>query len=992
MYKNIKWTIIPILGVNLLVNAQLSEIYYDKNYQINTAKDLYNQEAYRGTQYIVNDLINFNHLESYQQEIASFYDALIGLILQDEGAENNYNAFVVKYHQSAMVESSHLQLGNYYLSRQYYDVAEEELSQVNIEKLPSGKRADQYIKLGYAQFMMQDFENAEKSLQKGRTTVKYKKQITYLLGHIAYAKGECAEAKEKFSSLAEDPEFTEKVRPYLVQIYFNDGEYDLAISNGKSLLKQNKHPEIALEISKIIGESEFRKQNYTEAEPYLKTYIQKAQDPTLADYYQMGYVLYQENKYEEAVNYFNKIIVGDISPISQNAYYQLGNSYLKIGKKKEALTAFKAASEMDFDKTIQENAYLNYAKLSYDVGNPYTSVSRVLNEYLKTYPRSEYKQEIWELLIKSYINSGNFAEASQLLDQIPDKSPQLLIKEQEVSYAYGVQLYNQGDIEAASHQFEKAKKLKNNSQYYLRSLYWNADCQYLLGNYQVAIENLNSLQKSGGNIPESQQIPYQKGYAYLKLKKFTDAGQSFEEYLKNPKSGYKSDAELRLADAYLGSNNLDRAVDFYDKVASLQDQDGEYSQYQKALVYGLKNDQKNKIIELEKFVKKYPQSENIVNAYFELGLAYAETENYTKSDLNFQKVIDTSKNNDMVARSYLSKADNSYSQKEYQRAINEYGYIADQYPQTDYALQAVNGAKSAFIEGGRVKEYEIWAKKKGYSINSSDAEELAFLAAEKDYLEKKYTSAAQEFKLFLSNYAHTNRQTTAKYYLGDSYFQLKQYDQAIEVLKPVASSPNEYQEDALYRLSKIYLKQEKENDARLALEALYKITSNEGYKSFVELELMYIYSEEKEYSKANDMAIKVLANSKNPENVKEQASLIKARGLYFSGKLKEARNMFANLEKSTHNSVKAEALYYNALFKSKDKKYDASNTVIYTLTSQYSDQQYWGAKALLIMSDNYYNLKDNYQASYILEQIIANYKEYPDLVSEAQNSLSKIKK
>lgn len=992
MHKNIKWIVIPALGATVLVKAQLSEIYYDKNYEINTAKDLYNQEAYRGTQYIINDLINFNQLEPYQQEIAGFYDALIGLILQDEGAESNYDAFVVKYPQSALIKSFNLPLGNYYLSHQDYARAAEELSQVNIERLPRTKRADQYIKLGYAQFMMQDFENAEISLQKGQATDKYKKQITYLLGHIAYVNGNYAEAKEKFSFLAEDPEFSEKVKPYMVQIYFNDGEFDLAISNGKSLLTHNKYPELKLEISKIIGESEFRKKNYAEAEPYLKTYIQKAEHPSLADYYQMGFVLYHEHKYQEAVGYFNKITAGDISPISQNAYYQLGNSYLKTGKKKEALTTFKAASEMDFDKIIQENAYLNYAKLSYEVGNPYTSVSKVLNDYLKTYPHSEYEQEIRELLIKSYINSGNFAEASQLLDQMPNKFPQLQIKEQEVSYAYGVQLYNQGDIEAASNQFEKAKKLRNNSEYYARSLYWNADCQYLLGNYQKAIEDLNLLQKTGVAIPESQQISYQKGYAYLKLKKFADAGQSFEEYLKNPKIEYKSDAELRLADAYLGNNNLDRAVDLYDKVSSSQEQNGEYSQYQKAVIYGLKNDQKNKIIQLEKFIKKYPKSENIIDAYFELGLAYAETEDFANSNLYFQKVIDTSKNNDKVARAYLNKADNSYSQKEYQRAVNEYGYIADQYPKTNYALQAVNGAKAAFIEGGRIKEYEAWAKKKGYSINNSDVEELTFLAAEKEYQAKNYASAAQDFKSFLTQYPKTSRQTTARYYLGESNYQTKHYDAAIEALKPVAGSPNEYQEDALYRLSQIYLKQEKDNEARLALEALYKITSNEGYKSFVAIELMYIYSDEKEYTQANDMAVKVLADSKNPENVKEQAHLIKARSSYFLGKQKEARGMFANLENSTNNSVKAEALYYNALFKNKDKKYDASNTTIYTLTSKYSDQQYWGAKGLLIMSDNYYNLKDNYQATYILKQVIANYKEYPDIVSEAQNSLHKIKK
>ncbi|MGM5630484.1 tetratricopeptide repeat protein [Apibacter raozihei] len=991
MQKNIKW-LIPLLGANLFVNGQLSEIYYDKNFKLTTAKELYSDEAYRGTQYILNDLLNFYHLEFYQQEIASFYDALIGLILQDEGAESNYDAFTVKYPQSALAESAHLQLGNYYLYHQDYSRAVQELSQINIENLPSEKRANQYIKLGYAQFMNQDYAAAEKNLQKGSATDKYKDQVTYLLGHIAYTNGEHIVAKEKFTSLINNPDFTERIKPYLVQIYFNDGEYDSAISEGKSLLSTNKYPELNTEISKIIGESYFRQKNYSAAEPYLKTYVSRSKNPSLSDYYQMGYVLYHDKKYDEAVNYFNKITVGSLSPISQNAYYQLGNSYLKTYRKKEALTAFKAASEMDFDKTIQENAYLNYAKLSYEVGNPYESTPKVLSNYLRLYPKSQNTSEINELLLKSFINSGNFAEASELISKIKNKSPEIKLKEQEVAYAYGIQLYNQGKIQEASQEFNKAKSLKNGSEFYARSLYWSAECQYLSGNYKTAIEDLQNLRNSGITIPESQQISYQEGYSYLKLKDFSSAVTSFQEYLKKPKEEYKSDAQLRLADAQLGNNNLDQAISLYNQVSQSNNNDSEYSQYQKAIIYGLKNEQKNKISELEKFIKNYPKSDKLTDAYFELGTAYADVEDFTNSNSYFQKVIDISQNNDLVASAYLNKADNYSGLKQYDRAISEYSRIADQYPKTLYAQQAVNGAKSSFIDSGRSSEYENWVKQKGYTLTKSDAEEITFISAQKEFLNKNYAASAKNFETFLKKYPDTSREITSRYYLGESYFQLNQTENALNQLKPVASVANENQEEALVRISQIFLKQEKQEEAQAYLENLYRITDNSSYKSYAELELMYIYSDNKEYSKANDMATRVLGNSKNPATVMEQANLIKARSLYFTGKTKEARNLFTTLETSKNNAVKAEALYYNAMFKNKDKKYDASNTLVFTLTSKLSDQQYWGAKALLIMSDNYYNLKDNYQATYILEQIIDNYKEFPDVTEEAQAALTKIKK
>jgi hypothetical protein len=51
-------------------------------------------------------------------------------------------------------------------------------------------------------------------------------------------------------------------------------------------------------------------------------------------------------------------------------------SYLKLDKKQEALNAFKM-SEMAFDASIQEDASLNYAKLSYEI-ELYQSVPAVL--------------------------------------------------------------------------------------------------------------------------------------------------------------------------------------------------------------------------------------------------------------------------------------------------------------------------------------------------------------------------------------------------------------------------------------------------------------------------------------------------------------------------------------------------------------------------------------------------------------------------------------
>src|SRR6478735_649739 len=89
--------------------------------------------------------------------------------------------------------------------------------------------------------------------------------------------------------------------------------------------------------------------------------------------------------------------------------------------------------------------------------------------------------------------------------------------------------------------------------------------------------------------------------------------------------------------------------------------------------------------------------------------------------------------------------------------------------------------------------------------------------------------------------------------------------------------------------------------------------------------------------------------------------------------------------------VGAEASYYDAYFKNKDGKYESSNAAVQKLTKDYSGYKYFGAKGLVVMAKNFYALKDSFQATYILESVIKNFSNFPDVVEDAQNQLNQIK-
>ena len=84
-------------------------------------------------------------------------------------------------------------------------------------------------------------------------------------------------------------------------------------------------------------------------------------------------------------------------------------------------------------------------------------------------------------------------------------------------------------------------------------------------------------------------------------------------------------------------------------------------------------------------------------------------------------------------------------------------------------------------------------------------------------------------------------------------------------------------------------------------------------------------------------------------------------------------------------------MYYDANFKQKSGTYEASNNSVQKLARDYAAYKEWGGKGLIIMAKNYYALDDAYQATYILESVIANFGDYTQIVTDAEGELAIIK-
>ena len=971
-----------------LSEAQQSQYFSDReNYRFNLAENLYQNKIYNASQFEYARQYFYNEtLSNSKKEAAHFFDNVIGVILRKNHAEQGLDAFIKEYPNSAYFAQANLPLADFYLAQKDFDKALETLNNVNQYQLSKEENTQYIMKLGYAKFMTGDSQGAIEALDEAYKTSEGsdKNDIGYMLGHLYYADGQNDKAFNYFDEIKDNEKYARVVKPYYVQLYFNDKDYDKAIVEGNALLNENISADYKAEVHKMIGESYFMKGDYGSAYPHLKIYLESKTNPSESDLYEMGFVSAHLKKYDEAVSYYNQLLNSN-SATSQNAYYQLGNAYLEVGKKQEALSAFRSAYQMTYDAKVQQLAHLQYAKLSYELGNPFESASNVIQSYITKYPKSADTAEMKSLLVKSYLYSGDYKGTLAAIDKMPNSTPETDKVDQEVSYLIGTEEFNKGNLDAAEKYFLRSLEFNINKEFNSRALYWLAQTYYQKSNYPSAIVRFEKLQSE--NFPEKQQLNYDLGYAYFKSKKFDQAKQYFTAYLKDPKPEFKNDAELRLADTYYANNELNEAIAIYDKSESADD----YTMFQKAMALGFKGDTEAKIAELKKLLTQYKNSEYFDDAQYEIGTAYAANDDFKNSNEYFTQVIKTSTDKDLIAHAQIYRAQNYIDQNEDAKALSELKSLGNQYKNTALASKIVQASRPIYIKNGDVAGYQSFAQSLGVRIDASEIDEINLNRAKTFYASKDYKNAIPLFEKYLTQNPTGEGLYQAQYELGESYFQTQNLTKALLVLQEVAQVQNDYQEDAQTRITQIYLAQNNSNEAKKYLVSLSNST-NVNVKNFANVELMKIYADEKDFRKAETLADLVIQNPKNSASVNELAKVIKARSLMNNGKENEAKTAYTALEKSSNTEVAAESLYAKAFYQNKGKAFKSSNETIFKLANNYASEEYWGARSLVLMVRNYMGLKDNYQASYTADQIIANYGDFPEIVAEAKDLKKQIKK
>lgn len=545
--------------VSFSTYAQKSAIYTHDSKDFDKALSLYNDNQYVSAQ-VIFEKVKSTATNKELFSDCSYYIANCAIRTDQPNANVLMERFVSDYPTSIKQNRAYLDVAQFYFKQGRYPEALQWFEKVDDSNISYTERDKYNFQKGYSFFSSKNKKEATVYLNKAVNSAEYGSQAKYYLGFMAYEGDDYTQANKYFDEVAGEEKYKEKLSYYQADMNFKLGNFQKAIDLGTKAMNNSNAVEKS-ELNKIIGESYFNLKMYDKSIPYLSLYKGKKGRWNNTDYYQLGYAYYKQNDFENAISQFNKIIGGK-DFVAQNAYYHLGESYLKLNKKQEALNAFKNASEMDFDVAIQEDASLNYAKLSYEIGNSYQSTPAILTAFLKKYPNNASKSEIEKLLIDSYISSKNYKEALVLLEK--NKSIENKAAYQKVAFYRGLELYTDGKFQEAGSMFSKSIDEPRDAKFMARATFWKGEIEYVLEDYKNAALSFKQFAglAQAKETPEFKNNNYNIAYSYFKLKEYDEAGNYFEKQIEKVKDdkGRLNDSYLRLADCrFVNSRYIGRA-------------------------------------------------------------------------------------------------------------------------------------------------------------------------------------------------------------------------------------------------------------------------------------------------------------------------------------------------------------------------------------------------------------------------------------------------
>ncbi|GAI23499.1 unnamed protein product, partial [marine sediment metagenome] len=268
------------------------------------------------------------------------------------------------------------------------------------------------------------------------------------------------------------------------------------------------------------------------------------------------------------------------------------------------------------------------------------------------------------------------------------------------------------------------------------------------------------------------------------------------------------------------------------------------------LAYSRQGDKEKAVLEFQEFVEKYPQTELIKSAHFELGknlyslkkykLAISELKEISTAEAlylrgkaaeelgdqegeisAFEELREKFPQSEYSQEAYFKLGNYYYNQKRYKETIEEFKKISQIFPHSSLISETYYWMGWSYFKLTEYQKASECFKKVGEDdINLKLAQRAIFMAAESLYNLEDYQKAREEYRDFIGKYPKAELSVNAQYAIAWTFLENKEYEPSIQEFKKLISiyPESKFVEEAQFRIGKGYFLLGNKDEAKTELE------------------------------------------------------------------------------------------------------------------------------------------------------------------------------
>lgn len=898
-------------------------------------------------------------------------------------AIEHFRLYLSNYPYSPLRMQALARIGDCFYAMEVYEKALKVYSNVDGECLPDDLREKLTYRTAYCMLLQGMPDDARRRFESLENNSRFGSASRFYLGYIAYHEHDYNRAKDYFTHVNTAVAPGNMADYYLAQIYFSQGNYGKALSTARALLRRQGGiaPEYVAEAYRIAGESLYRQGSEQDAVEYLEKYLAVTDSPKPSALYILGLDRYAAGNYEESVRLLQPVAAsGEDTAMTQSAYLYIGQALYKQGDNDAALLAFDKALRMNHDPKVQEAAFYNFAVAKFGGGSiPFGSSVATFEEFLRRFPTGPYSAQVQRYIVSGYIADNNYERALEGIEKMSHPTDEVLAAKQQVLYTLGARALASDNPEAAVGYLDRAAALaKYDSTLAAETALLAGEAYAAKGDNGTAARKFNEYLRTAPAGADNRTLAlYDLGYAEFGQKNYDASERAFKALLGSDPDlapEISADAFNRLGDIRYYASDFQGAAESYTKAYDANPQSGDYALFQNALMQGYRRDYSGKLATLERFRSDFPSSSLMPDALLEMTESNIRLGRNDKAVEIYKTLTEEYPETSQGRQGYIQMALTQLNMGRKADAIKSYKDIITLYPTSEEAAQASALLKHIYADEGNVEEYVafISSVEDAPQIDPSEAEQLAFEAAEKTFVTSGDTS---RLKSFVADYPSAQATPRALDMLmrqasddGDDTAAMGYAKTILERFPDhsVAENALAVKAGCDYRLGRGY-------DALETWQKLETKASTPERVNAARMGIMRVARDLGDYKLVLDATGSILVSSATGAEARSEAEFSRALALAETGNTDEARKLWEDAAGNTDDLYGAKSCFYLAQNLADSGDTEKAMRQAQALVSSGTPHKYWLARGFILISDLYAAQGKDFEAKEYLEALKENY-------------------